>query len=76
MEPANQDHQKKKKKKNQSLKCFSRSLKLVNPASRQLTVWFTKRFLERTQQEHHHFDNVLHMMSVLYKKTSFQLERA
>ena len=67
---------KKKKKKFQSLKCFSRSWKLVNPANRQLTVWFSKRFLERTQQEHHHFDNVLHMMSVPYKKTSFPLERA
>ena len=58
--------QKKKKKKNLSLKCFSRSLKLVNPAKRQLTVWFSKRFLERTQQEHHHYDNVWHMMSVLF----------
>lgn len=56
----------KKKKKNLSLKCFSRSLKLVNPAKRQLTVWFSKRFLERTQQEHHHYDNVWHMMSVLF----------
>ena len=57
---------KEKKKKNLSLKCFSRSLKLVNPAKRQLTVWFSKRFLERTQQEHHHYDNVWHMMSVLF----------